>query len=42
MASPEPDMPRGSRWRMIVLAALFALFAHGCFIAATSLSVNPF
>jgi hypothetical protein len=42
MEGPDPDIPRPGRWRVIVLAALFALLAHGCFIAATSLSVDPF
>ena len=42
MADPDAGIPRSGRWKVIILAALFALFAHGCFIAATSLSVDPF
>lgn len=42
MADPEDDKPRSGGWRVVVLAALFALLAHGCFVAAVSLSVHPF
>jgi hypothetical protein len=42
MPGPGPDDPRAGRRRVVVLAAVFALLAQGCFVAAISLSVNPF
>jgi hypothetical protein len=42
MASHDADGPRSGGRRVVVLAALFALLAHGCFVAAISLSVHPF
>lgn len=42
MKDPEMSSPKSGRGRIVVLAALFALFAHGCFVAAVSLSVSPF
>ncbi len=41
MASPDTGDPSRGRWRVVVLAVTFALLSHGCFMLATSLTVNP-
>jgi hypothetical protein len=42
MAHPDGTQPRPRGWRVLVLAILFALLSHGCFIVATSLTRSPF
>ncbi len=42
MTDPDENEPRSGGTWVVVLAALFALLAHGCFVAAVSLSVHPF
>ena len=42
MERPDPGDPIVGRWRVVVLALMFALLAQGCFIAAVSLTRNPF
>ena len=41
MAKPAGNDPRRGRWRVAVLALVFALVSHGCFIVATSLTRSP-
>ena len=42
MADPGSRDPRSGRWRVAVLAVVFALLAHGCLVMATSLTRSPF
>jgi hypothetical protein len=42
MPSPETGGPSVGRWRVVVLAMVFALLAQGCFVAAVMLTRNPF
>jgi hypothetical protein len=41
MAKPNGIDPRQGRWRVALLAIVFALVSHGCFILATSLTRSP-
>jgi len=38
----DPDRTNEAGGRVVILALVFALFAHGCLVAATSLSMDPF
>jgi hypothetical protein len=42
MADPDAGDPRSGRWRVAVLAVVFALVSHGCLMMATSLTRSPF
>lgn len=42
MAGPDPGVAKRGRWRVVVLALVFALLSHGCLIAAISLTRSPF
>jgi hypothetical protein len=42
MTGPGEGGTQPGRWRLAILAGLFALIAQGCFVLATELSRNPF
>lgn len=42
MADPAAGDPRSGRWRIAVLAIVFALASHGCLVFATSFTRSPF
>jgi hypothetical protein len=42
MTGPDAGDPKAGRWRVAVLALVFALLAQGCLIAAVSLTRDPF
>jgi hypothetical protein len=41
LTGPAGKDPQSGRWRVAVLALVFALVSHGCFIVSTSLTRSP-